>query len=152
MFVGTGEAVVDDKARTIVPVKLRDQLPADKKNLAIVKWFNGCLAVFPVADLEEFAQRLKDDRFQGTEEGRLFRHMLLAGASVEKLDSQGRIPLSEQQLRHAGLERKQRVVIFGNLERIEIWSQERLDARFAQAGQDSHTLESLATTVFGSQG
>jgi DNA-binding transcriptional regulator/RsmH inhibitor MraZ len=78
--------------------------------------------------------------------------MLLAGASVERPDSQGRIPLNEIQLRHAGLKRKEKVVIFGNLERIEIWNPERLELRFAQAEKDKHTLESLASTVFGPHG
>ena len=149
LFVGTYEYVLADQGRVNVPIKLRELLPEGKKTLAVVKWFNGCLAMFPVADMEEFARRLQDDRFQATEDGRLFRHMLLAGASVEKPDGQGRIPLNEIQLRHAGLTRKEKVVIFGNLERIEIWNPERLDLRFAQAEKDKHTLESLAIKVFG---
>ena len=62
--------------------------------LTLALGIGASTAMFPVVDMEEFARRLQDDRFQATEEGRLFRHMLLAGASVEKPDSQHRTAAS----------------------------------------------------------
>lgn len=115
MFLGTYEPKLDDKGRMILPAKFRDQL-ADGLVLAPAQ--ERCLTVFPES---EFV-RVLDELVQAPttlKNARSYSRMLLANASDQKPDRQGRVTIPANLRDYAHLERELAVIGVGN--RAEIW-------------------------------
>lgn len=115
MFLGTHTPRLDDKGRLILPAKFREALA---EGVVITRGQERCLYVWPEADFNQFAEQLRAAPF--THKGsRDFARMLAAGASQEKPDKQGRVPIPVALRSYAGLARECTVV--GAMTRVEIW-------------------------------
>jgi len=148
IFIGQFGHVVDEKGRVNVPVKFRDQLPESDKQLAILKGLDGRLVMYPASEMENLMEQFAGGHFISAEEARRFQDQMLDGASVEKPDSQGRIPLNAAQMEHAGLTKKNPVVFSGSFKRIDIWNPERLK-EFLRPDGGPPNLEESASKFLG---
>lgn len=137
MFMGTHEHSLDAKGRLILPRRFRDELGQD---MVITKGIERCLYVFPLAEFEAFAAKLRTLPLT-QRPGRDFVRVFVSGASQETVDSQGRFVIPQSLRAYAGLTRD--VVVVGQLNRIEIWDQQEW-AAYMEGAQTSYTDESNA--------
>ena len=115
MFIGTYDHSLDPKGRVILPRKFRDELGQD---MVFTKGIERCLYVFPLAEFQSFADKLRS--LPLTERpSRDFVRVFVAGASQESADSQGRVVIPQALREYAGLAKD--VVVVGQLSRIELW-------------------------------
>lgn len=131
MFLGTHLPRLDDKGRLILPAKFRDRL---SDGLVVTKGQERCLYVFPVEDFTEIAAGLQRGP-TSSKAVRDFARMLLAGASDEVPDRQGRVTIPPALREYAGLTRDVAVVGAGN--RVEIWDAEAW-SRYVEATEASY--------------
>ena len=127
MFFGTYTPKLDDKGRLTLPAKFRDALAG---GLMVAKSQDHSLAVFPRAEFEELAGRAARAS-RSNPEARAFLRNFAAGADEQHPDAQGRITLSAEHRRYAGLSKE--CVVIGAVDRLEIW-----DAQAWQDYQQTH--------------
>jgi len=116
VFLGTYHPRLDDKGRLILPAKFRDQLAG---GLVLTKGQERCLTLYPMREFEEIHEQLRkapvtDRRVRD------YSRVLLAGATDEQPDKQGRITIPPHLRTYAGLERD--LAVIGTGSRVEIWS------------------------------
>ena len=115
MFIGTHDHSLDPKGRVILPRKFRDELGQD---MVFTKGIERCLYVFPLAEFQAFADKLRS--LPLTERpSRDFVRVFIAGASQESADTQGRVVIPQPLRDYAGLAKD--IVVVGQLSRVEIW-------------------------------
>ncbi len=132
MFIGTYDHSLDPKGRVILPRKFRDELGQD---MVLTKGIEPCLYVFPLAEFETFANKLRS--LPLTERpSRDFVRIFVAGASQESADSQGRVVIPQPLREYAGLTKD--VVIVGQLSRIELWDKGAWE-RYMPAAQAAYS-------------
>lgn len=148
-FLGQKTVNLDDKGRLAIPSSLRDLLPGgDVKRVLVINGLDGCVFVYPANQMNQLMKRLETGRFLSQKKARQFQRQLFYGSSVETLDGQGRIPLSQLQTDHAGLERKAPVTVVGNIDHIELWNPERYVAHVTAEDEDGRTLDEMAEAFF----
>ena len=127
VFLGTYTPKLDDKGLLTLPAKFRDALAG---GLMVTKSQDHSLAVYPRAQFEQLAQRATRTS-RSNPEARAFLRNLAAGTDEQHPDTQGRITLSADHRRYAGLSKD--CVVIGAVEFLEIW-----DARAWQDYQQTH--------------
>jgi MraZ protein len=115
MFLGTYTPKLDDKGRLTLPAKFRDALAG---GLMVTKSQDHSLAVYPRAQFEQLARRATATS-RSNPEARAFLRNLAAGTDEQHPDSQGRITLSADHRRYAGLTKD--CVVIGAVDFLEIW-------------------------------
>jgi MraZ protein len=130
MFLGTHTPRLDDKGRLTLPAKYREEL---RGGLMITKGQDHCLYVFPRDEFEQLARKVAEAPFTN-ESVRAYQRYLFAGTDEQAPDSQGRIPITAELRRYAGLSKE--CVVIGAVSRLEIW-----DAQAWQAYQERHEDE-----------
>lgn len=123
MFWGTHRVRADEKGRLAIPAAFRRQLP-DGSFISIGQ--DGVLTIYPPDQWESLASRLQDPLL-GPEQRALSRALFSKAVACE-FDAQGRVGLSAEQRRLAGIEPRSTVAVIGNGARVEIWAEERWDA------------------------
>ena len=118
MLIGEFTHTIDDKGRLSVPAKFRPRL---KSGIVVTRGLDHCLFVYPQKTWAEFADKLANLPISGSK-ARAFTRLMLAGASEDKPDSQGRIMVPEYLRKYAGL--KKHVVILGLVNRLEVWEED----------------------------
>jgi MraZ protein len=124
IFLGNIRHVVDEKNRLAIPAKWRAAVKGTDE-FGIFPWPNGCLIVFPPAVLQKFFERMEQVSIGDFESIDTLRRLTSQAESLP-CDKQGRITLSEDLRRHAGIEKE--ALLVGVLNRFEIWSPARFDA------------------------
>lgn len=117
MFIGEYIHTVDDKKRLSVPAKFRHELG---KKAVVTLGLNKCLALYPVKGWSGFAEKLSK-LSMGKSEDRGFSRAMLSGAFEVEIDGIGRILIPDTLKVYAGL--KERVVLTGVYDRVEIWDE-----------------------------
>lgn len=115
MFLGTYQPKLDDKGRLILPAKFRDSLA---EGLVVTRTQERALAVYPRATFEAKMASLLSAP-STVKQVRDYQRMLMAGASDEVPDKQGRVTIPPHLRSYAGLDRD--VVVIGAGDRAEIW-------------------------------
>lgn len=132
MWMGTFTPKLDEKGRLTLPAKFRDDFV---EGMVITRGQERCLMVYAP---DEFAKLLDPVNHAPTtlKQVRDYQRWLLAGASDEVPDRQGRVTVPPHLRSYAGLERD--VVVVGAGPRLEVWNPQawdeysaRLDAGFA---------------------
>src|SRR2546429_8015371 len=121
MFWGTHRVRVDEKGRLAVPAQFRRQLP-EGSFISIGQ--DGVLTIYPPDQWESLASRLQDPLL-GPEQRALSRALFSKAVACE-FDGQGRVGLSAEQRRLAGIEPRATVAGVGNRARGQIWGAQRL--------------------------
>lgn len=137
-FIGEHSHNIDKKGRLIIPAKFRDALNG---KIYVTRGLDGCLKIYT---LEQFSELItKINALPSTKkEVREYSRFFISSAAECELDSQGRILIPTNLIKHAGLEKE--CVIIGCGTTIEIWSQEKWDAYNAEHSDD---IEDVAESL-----
>lgn len=138
VFLGTHTPRLDDKGRLILPARFREQLAG---GLVLTKGQERCLYVFPVEEFERVHERLRQAPLS-SKQARDYLRVLLAGASDEVPDRQGRVTVPPALRAYAGLTRDLAVIGAGS--RVEVWDEQAWSAYLAQTeGAFAETAEEV---------
>jgi MraZ protein len=142
-FLGTETYAIDDKGRVAIPQHFRRAGGRTKAltQFVLTLGFEGCVSLYSPESWERMEQRLRRIPVGGRK-GRAFQRAFLMHVTPVSVDGQGRITIPPALRSHAGLGKE--AVLHGLIDRIEIWSPERLDAELKE-GRES--LENLAEDV-----
>jgi len=116
MLVGKYSHNLDSKNRLFIPAKHREELGP---KFMITRNVDNCLSVYSMEAWERYTEKINS--LPRTQAREILRFVYSNAAAVEP-DSQGRVQLSEDLKKFAGIERG--VVILGCGEYAEIWSEE----------------------------
>jgi MraZ protein len=123
MFAGTFRVRVDEKGRLAVPAGFRKQL-TEGSYISVGQ--DNVLTIYPPEIWESLGRQLQDPLL-GPEQRALSRTLYSKAVPCE-FDGQGRVTLSQEQRRMAGIEPRSTAAIIGNGVRVEIWAEERWDS------------------------
>jgi MraZ protein len=141
VFFGTFRHFVDEKNRLAIPAKWRAAAKGSQEFYVLPDPKNF-LVVLPGSAMGKMLERA-DDISIGEYERRDVLRLIASRAHGSPCDRQGRIGLTEELLRHAGIEKE--AVLVGVLTRFEIWS----PARFAEAEQSTTQVFAEAAKQLG---
>lgn len=130
MFLGTYTPRLDDKGRLTLPAKFRDDL---RGGCMVTKGQDRCLYVFTREAFIEMATTVASAPLT-SESARAFQRNLFSGTDEQNPDGQGRIAITPELRRYAGLSKE--CVVIGAFTRVEIW-----DAQSWQQYQEQHEDE-----------
>ena len=119
MLIGEYNHTLDPKKRLAIPAKMRKEL--GEKSI-LTKGLNNCLSLYPLAQWQKLTEKL-GQLSVGQADTRAFLRTMFARAVEVELDQLGRILVPDYLKNYAGL--KQRAVIVGLNDRLEIWDSER---------------------------
>lgn len=123
VFVGTFRHAVDEKKRLAIPAKWRAAAKGAQE-FYVLPLPNHHLFVLPESAMDKMLERV-DDISIGEYERRNVLRLITGDANGSPCDSQGRITLTEELLKHAEIEDE--AVLVGVLKGFEIWSPARLE-------------------------
>ena len=133
MFTGEYKHSIDPKNRMFLPATMRDELGEE---VFVVKGVDTCIAVYPKDAWESFTEKLNS---LPEMKARRVKRTLMASASKTKIDSQGRVLISQNHKAYAGLDKNVYVIGVGN--HVEIWDEDRWIA------ENDMNSEELAETL-----
>lgn len=131
MFRGVSTVSLDSKGRVVVPSRHRDVLLAVAGGRVIVTADpSECLLLYPLPEWEPIEKKLAglSDFNPHT---RSIKQLMIGYAQEMEMDGAGRILLPPMLRKFAGLDKS--VVLAGQVSRVELWNEERWEARIAQA-------------------
>ncbi len=125
---------LDPKSRLMLSPEFREiLLSRSPESKVVLTTYDGCVVGFPLPEWEEFEHKM--NRIKNPSKGvRFFRRLVIGGAEEVAVDGQGRVRLSRELLKCAGIERE--VVLMGQGSRFEIWAPGTLDAALEQDFDD----------------
>ena len=132
MFSGAYEHSIDDKGRTVIPARFRQQLG---ERFVITKGLHGCLWIFSEADWPQLQRSLTPKSILDERGLKLERYFLAAACECGP-DRQGRVALPQMLMSHAGIKPGDSVWIIGLNDKVEIWSKPRWDEFNASLSSD----------------
>lgn len=143
MFRGQYEHTMDGKGRISVPARFRDVLAeldvtgegADR--IILTRTFEQCLVVYPIDQWLNFEEKIRQLPQFNPHVQRLKR-VYVAGAVEVSIDSHGRLLVPQAMRDFAGLDRN--CVWVGQLDTVELWSQQRWQGAMQQALDDPQEL------------
>jgi len=141
VFFGTFRHAVDDKNRLAIPAKWRAAAKGSQEFYVLPDPKN-CLVVMPASAMDKMLERADEIKI-GEYEKRDVLRLIASRAHGSPCDKQGRVGLTEDLLRHAGIEKE--AVLVGVLTRFEIWS----PARFAEVEQSATAAFAEAAKQLG---
>lgn len=127
-FRGINVVNVEAKGRFAMPVRYREQLDVAAKSqwVATIDTEERCLLLYPLNAWEEIESKLaKLPSFDP--QARRVQRLLIGHATELECDAQGRLLLPPELRDYAGIEKK--IVILGQGNKFEIWSEEVWQAR-----------------------
>ncbi|MEF3280118.1 MAG: division/cell wall cluster transcriptional repressor MraZ [Elusimicrobiota bacterium] len=123
-FYGEYNFVIDPKNRVFIPSKFREELKNESSNFFMITiGLDRCLYAFLPSVWDELIKNnMEVFRADNREEERAFKRFFFSNASQAFVDEQGRILISANHKKYAGI--KKDVVIIGVGNKIEIWAKE----------------------------
>ena len=115
LFVGTHEHSLDEKGRIVLPAKFRPRFTAE----AFVAPAANCIAIYTPEAFAEMVSRLQAQIQEGSVEPKILRR-LAASSDEQRLDTQGRLSISNRLREFASLESE--ALVCGAITHIEIWN------------------------------
>jgi MraZ protein len=131
MFRGVNTVSLDGKGRIVVPARHRDVLVAIASGRIVVTADpSECLLLYPLSEWEPIEKKLAG-LSDFNPQTRSIKQLMIGYAQDMDMDSAGRILLPPMLRDFAGLDKN--VVLAGQVSRLEIWNEERWNARIASA-------------------
>jgi MraZ protein len=119
VFSGEFRPLLDGKKRLTIPARWRS---AELEELFIIKSLDrGCLVAMPQPVLDAMGQKAASQA-PTVEAHQKFVDHFFASAVNCPLDSQGRMVLSDELCKFAGLEKEKEVVLAGSGAKFDIWT------------------------------
>jgi MraZ protein len=138
VFRGIFHNSVDEKGRTSIPARFREQIRESHETpLVLTLGFDQCLFLYPMDAWKKIEEKLASlDTLNA--EVRQFQRTILKATDEVEMDQQGRIVISPVLRKEAGINKS--VVVVGMLHRIEIWDKEKYENYHAQTTQSLELL------------
>ncbi|MBL0121412.1 MAG: division/cell wall cluster transcriptional repressor MraZ [Betaproteobacteria bacterium] len=127
MFQGASELNLDVKGRMAIPVKHRDPLsaPSDGK-LVMTAHPEGCLLLYPLKHWQPISEKLM--AFPSLDRtASIWKRLLIGFAEEHVLDTNGRVLISPELRKYAGIEKL--VMFIGQGTHFEIWNASAWEAQ-----------------------
>jgi len=140
MLIGEYTHSIDEKNRLSLPSKFRKEMG---KNLVLTPGLDGCLFVFTAKQWKDISEKLSHGNFLHSD-SRSFNRFMFGGAVEAEVDAIGRILVPDFLKERAEL--KEKVVIIGVQDRIEIWNE---DSWIAYKKEVEKRADSLAEKLGG---
>ena len=134
MFLGEYKHLIDIKGRVAFPARFKAGL---RGGLVITRGFDNCLFVYPNEEWKKLAQKLILLPIAQSNT-RAFVRLMLAGAMDVKIDGQGRIVIPDYLRKYASI--KQKTVIAGLYNRLEIWDEDKWEQYKANTEKNSNDI------------
>jgi MraZ protein len=132
VFVGTFRHTVDEKKRLAIPAKWRAAAKGAQE-FYVLPHPQEHLIVLPEGAMDKMLERV-DDISIGEYKRRNTLRLITGDAHGTPCDSQGRITLTSELMKRAGIESE--VVLVGVLKGFEIWSPRKFDEAMQSASTD----------------
>ena len=124
MLLGTYQNSIDSLRRCVLPSKLRDELG---EKCVLIKGYDRCLYLYTEKAFKEYTENNVANLPDADDEARGMRSSYYYSLVECDIDKQGRIKIPESFLKYAGIEKD--MVNIGTMDRIEIWSREKIEAK-----------------------
>ncbi|MBY5923208.1 division/cell wall cluster transcriptional repressor MraZ [Ferrimonas balearica] len=143
MFRGANAITMDTKGRLTVPTRYREPLRACSGGQLIctVDIHSPCLLLYPLPEWERVEQKLMSLSDTQPAE-RAIKRLLLGYASEGELDKAGRLLLSAPLRQYAELDKS--VMLVGQLNKFEVWSEANWQAQIQAAHQQVSAADILS--------
>lgn len=115
-LVGERERSLDDRGRLSMPTAFR---PAFADGVVVMRWPGPCVAIMPVSEYRTIEENMRDKQRNELADARA-RQAFNALANHTRLDSAGRIFVTEELREFAGFDRE--LVVVGQRSRLELWA------------------------------
>lgn len=140
MFRGVQKINMDAKGRLAMPTRQREPLlqHCEGKIVVTIDTKTSCLVIYPLPEWERVEQEIQSLPSMKPAVKR-FQRLVLGYATDLELDGNGRILLPEPLREYAQLEKK--LVLLGQVNKLELWSEELFIAEREQALKDSRGEE-----------
>jgi len=125
-LIGTYECKVDTKSRLPIPVSLKKQMSDYLEDGFVLKRsvFLNCLELHPIKEWEKVMNDLnKLNRF--VKKNNDFIRIFTAGLKLVEIDSNGRVQISKDLVKFAGINKE--VVLNSSVNMIEIWDKDKYE-------------------------
>lgn len=122
MFLGVSTINVDAKGRLAVPAKYRERLAGTAAGRVVltINPLERCLWLYPELEWQEIARKVA--RLPSLKsQNRTLQRLLLGHASELEMDAQGRLLVSAELRRYAGIGKKAALV--GQGQKFEVWDE-----------------------------
>jgi len=134
-FRGLSKLSVDAKGRVAMPKAHRDVLDEnDVSELVVTASTTRCLNVYRKDEWDELEKKIMEAPNVQSSSVRKIQRLYVGYANVVGLDSAGRIPLTPEQRRYAGIDKK--AMFVGQGAKFEIWDEERWERVFGISDED----------------
>jgi MraZ protein len=131
MFRGVSTVSLDSKGRVVVPARHRDVLMAVATGRVVVTADpSRCLLLYPLPEWEPIEKKL-NGLSDFNPRTRSLKQLLVGYAHDMEMDGAGRILLPPMLRKFAELDKN--VVLVGQGSKVELWNEERWEARISQA-------------------
>ena len=131
MFRGINSVALDAKGRLALPTRFREALQ-ERCGGHVVLTIDSrerCLLMYPLPEWNKVQQGL-EALANMKRNARVLQRLLIGHATDVETDSNGRLLIPPPLREHAGLQKK--IVLLGQGNKIEIWSEELWQARLGQ--------------------
>ena len=143
MLIGEYRHTIDDKNRLSLPAKFRKEMG---KTVVVTPGLDSCLFVFTTKSWEKLSGSLSvSESSMLSADKRSLNRYLLGGATEVPVDGGGRMLLSEP-LRERG-KLKQKVVLIGVRDRVEIWDEALWQSYRENAGKNVEAVAEKLSSV-----
>lgn len=137
MFQGSTALTLDAKGRLAIPTKYRELINGQSSGkLVLTGHPDGCLLLYQAATFKEVRSRLMDTSDTNPRVA-AWKRVIVGMAQETEPDAQGRMLITPELRRYAGMEKQLMMVGQGN--RFEVWSDaawnQQLEQIRAQSGQ-----------------
>lgn len=131
MFRGINSATLDAKGRMALPARVREAVAAMSEGQLVVTidTKERCLLLYPLPLWEEVQQKL-ENLPNVNPRSRTLQRLLIGHATDLEPDGTGRVLLPQQLRDYAELDKK--LVLVGQGNKVEIWSEARWESRMEE--------------------
>lgn len=123
IYVGSFRHVLDAKNRLTIPSRWRFAGDETGEVYLALPHPGGYISVLPPAEVEKLHQKVSEKALSDTE-AQEFLNQFFAVAHSFGCDKQGRVNLTDELLKHAGIDRE--AVLVGTMNKFNLWSPDRL--------------------------
>ncbi len=133
-FSGMFRNTLDDKARLILPAKLRELLPGS--SVVMTQGLERCIWLFPTEQWEILVQKIMEKTSLFNENSRRIQRWFIAPAQEVEVDKAGRVSIPQSLRDYAGMSEGRECVVSGVIKRLEIWDAAEHERYWAEKGDE----------------
>jgi MraZ protein len=120
LFVSTFVHALDPKRRLTIPSDWRESVGDPPRLFVLPAGGRKCLLCYPARDMHRRIQKIKAMQLEHPRDRIMARTMLASMSDLVSWDTQGRIRIKDELLRHASL--RDEVQMVGSFEGFELWN------------------------------